>query len=174
MFDKEFEEAWERDDYTQGASERTKRIAERMFLAARKDHYRIGEEVEGRKDGKSKYHRCQVVLSRHGIGYVLKDEVLEHLIDDAQDKPLSEFCRPIITIPDNYTIFKLFNDFIAKREHIALVVDEFGGMAGIVTMEDVIETLLGAEIVDETDRFIDMQSMAMEMSKNQWKNRYKK
>jgi len=104
------------------------------------------------------------------IGYILKDEVLEHLIDDAKDKPLYHFKRDIISVPENYSIFQLFNEFIQKREHIALVVDDFGGMAGLVTMEDIIETLLGAEIVDETDRIVDLQDMA----KEQWKSRYKK
>ena len=104
------------------------------------------------------------------IGYILKDEVLEHLIDDEDDKPLSHFKRDIISVPERYSIFELFNDFIQKREHIALVVDEYGGMAGIVTMEDVVETLLGSEIVDETDKIVDLQDMA----KKQWKSRYKK
>jgi CBS domain containing-hemolysin-like protein len=104
------------------------------------------------------------------VGYVLKDEALEYLIDGEKDKPLRDFKRDIITVHETYSIFRLFNDFIEKREHIALVVDEFGGMCGVVTMEDVIETLLGAEIVDETDKAIDMQ----EMAKRRWKNRDKK
>lgn len=104
------------------------------------------------------------------VGYVLKDTVLEHLIDDDNDKQLSEFKRPIISVPESYRIFQLFNDFIQKREHIALVVDDFGGMSGLVTMEDIVETLLGAEIVDETDKIVDLQDMA----KKQWKNRYNK
>lgn len=104
------------------------------------------------------------------VGYVLKDDVLEHLIDDDKDKPLSQFKRDIISIPESYNILDLFNDFIERREHIALVVDDYGGMAGIVTMEDIVETLLGAEIVDETDKIVDLQDMA----KKQWKNRYKK
>ncbi len=104
------------------------------------------------------------------IGYILKDEVLEHLIDDDQDKELKHFKRDVISVPESYNIFQLFNDFILKREHIALVVDDFGGMAGLVTMEDIVETILGAEIVDETDQIVDLQDMA----KKQWKSRYKK
>lgn len=104
------------------------------------------------------------------IGYVLKDEVLEHLIDDGNEKPLSAFKREIIIVPEVHNIFQLFNDFIEKREHIALVVDEFGGTSGIITMEDIVETLLGTEIVDETDAVVDMQQMA----KDKWKKRFKK
>ncbi|MED5423384.1 MAG: CNNM domain-containing protein, partial [Pseudomonadota bacterium] len=104
------------------------------------------------------------------IGYILKDEVLEHLIDEEEEKTLNAFRRDIITISDKHNIFDLFNEFIEKREHIALVQDSFGGMAGIITMEDIIETLLGAEIVDETDKVVDMQDMA----RKQWKNRYKR
>jgi CBS domain containing-hemolysin-like protein len=76
------------------------------------------------------------------VGYVLKDDVLEHLIDDDKDKPLNQFKRDIISVPESYNILELFNDFIQKREHIALVVDDYGGMAGIVTMEDIVETQL--------------------------------
>ncbi len=108
--------------------------------------------------------------SENIVGYVLKDEVLEHLIDDDQDKLLGSFVREIIAVPENYSVFELFNDFIQKREHIALIVDDFGGIAGLVTMEDIIETLLGAEIVDETDKIVDMQDMA----KKKWRNRYKR
>lgn len=103
-------------------------------------------------------------------GYVLKDEVLEELIDGDGNHPLSKLRRDIIVVEEKHNIFQLFNEFIQKREHIALVTDLYGSMAGIVTMEDVIETLLGAEIVDETDKDIDMQDLA----KRKWKNRLKK
>lgn len=102
------------------------------------------------------------------VGYVLKDDVLEHLVDDDQDQPLSAFMREILVVPESYNIFQLFNDFIKKHEHIALVVDSYGGTAGIVTMEDVIETLLGAEIVDETDTTVDMQDKARQQRKNRF------
>ena len=56
---------------------------------------------------------------------------------------------------------------IAKREHIALVVDEYGSVSGLVTMEDVIETLLGLEIMDESDNVADLQDLA----RKNWENR---
>ena len=64
----------------------------------------------------------------------------------------------------------MFEKFIAKREHFALVVDEYGTTSGIVTMEDVIETLLGHEIMDESDNIADLQLMA----RKNWETRAKK
>lgn len=102
-------------------------------------------------------------------GYILKDEILEHLVEGEQNKLLKTVKREIVSVIETYSIFQLFNDFIQKREHIALVIDEFGGMTGIVTMEDVIETLLGLEIVDETDKNVNMQALA----RRDWKKRLK-
>ena len=94
------------------------------------------------------------------IGYVLKDQVLADIVDGHTDKPLVSLKREIIAVPYDFPILDLFNRFLGTHEQIALVVDEFGGMDGIVTMEDVIETLLGVEIVDESDRTTDMQVLA--------------
>ena len=94
------------------------------------------------------------------IGYVLKDQVLASIVDGHPTDALISLKREIIAVPFDYPILELFNRFLSAREQIALVVDEFGGMDGIVTMEDVIETLLGVEIVDESDRTVDMQVLA--------------
>lgn len=99
------------------------------------------------------------------IGYVLKDEVLEHLIDDNENETLGALARDILIVPESYNMFQLFNDFIEKHEHIALIVDYDGGTAGIVTMEDIVETLLGTEIVDETDTTVNMQEKARQLRK---------
>ena len=102
-------------------------------------------------------------------GYFLKDALLTHLLDGKGDETLSKLRRDIMVVNEAFPITELYNRFLEKREHIALVVDEFGGMAGIVTMEDVIETLLGLEIVDEFDNAVDMQKLARE----NWKKRAK-
>ncbi|WP_439533872.1 CNNM domain-containing protein [Polymorphobacter sp.] len=94
------------------------------------------------------------------LGYVLKDEVLEQIVDGDDKEPLESIMRPIITVPDQESLFALFDRLMKEHEHIASVVDSYGSMVGIVTMEDIVETLLGAEIMDETDRIADMQSHA--------------
>ena len=93
-------------------------------------------------------------------GFILKDELLDNLVKERGDSQIDELRRPIMVIPRAFPLPDLFGRLVEKREHIAVVVDEYGGMAGVVTMEDVIETLLGLEIVDESDHAEDMQSHA--------------
>jgi len=93
-------------------------------------------------------------------GYVLKDEILLNLVEENGDKPLRSIRREVLVVHKTMPIPDLLDMFIIKKEHMALVVDEFGGMEGIVTMEDIIETLLGLEIVDESDNGEDMQALA--------------
>ena len=104
------------------------------------------------------------------VGYVLKDEVLAKIAAGESDAPLSFLRRDIVAVAEDSPIIELFNRFLATREHIALVTGGFGGMAGIVTMEDVIETLIGVEIVDESDRTADMRRLARE----NWQRRAKR
>jgi len=96
----------------------------------------------------------------HITGYVLKTEILSNIINNNGDKTLESIRREIMVIKRDFPLPDLFDRLMTKREHIALVVDEYGGMAGIATMEDVIETLLGMEIVDELDNSEDMQVLA--------------
>ena len=93
-------------------------------------------------------------------GFILKDELLSNIINENGDKLLGDIRRDIQIVNEQMPIPDLFNRLMEGREHIALVVDEFGGMAGIVSMEDVIETLLGMEIMDELDNIEDMQRLA--------------
>jgi len=86
--------------------------------------------------------------------------VLAGLLDGRGDEPIVNLRREIVTVGETYPITGLFETLRARQEHLAVVMDDFGGLAGIVTMEDVIETLLGLEIVDETDETTDMRELA--------------
>ncbi len=100
-------------------------------------------------------------------GYVLLSDALAQVADDVHDTPLSELRRDIVAVPGNQSLLEVFEGLVEGREHIALVIDEYGGTSGIVTMEDVIETLLGLEITDETDKTEDMQMLA----RDRWRDR---
>lgn len=94
------------------------------------------------------------------VGYVLKDDVLTAIIEDQGDLPLKSLQRKLLMIKEDIGLADLFDKLMAEREHIALAIDQYGVMQGLVSTEDVIETLLGLEIVDETDSVADMQTLA--------------
>lgn len=96
-------------------------------------------------------------------GFVLKDEILVDVIEKNFNKKLSDLKREIEVVFENYPIHKLFGEMIKNNEQIVMVIDEYGGMEGIVTLEDVVETLIGLEIVDETDLHKDMRILAKEV-----------
>ena len=103
-------------------------------------------------------------------GYVLRDDILLNLAETQDHIMLKALRRDIIVVHRTVPIPDLLDTFLIKKEHMALVVDEFGGMEGIVTMEDIIETLLGLEIVDESDNEADMQALA----RSNWERRAKR
>lgn len=119
-----------------------------------------------------KFSRIPVYKDKsHNItGFVLKDDVLEELVENKGKKLISDIKREIKMISDNQPIPELFNQLIKNKAHIAIVVDEFGNMIGLITMEDIIETLLGLEIMDESDNIEDMQLLA----RKNWENRAKR
>lgn len=96
------------------------------------------------------------------IGYVLRQSILERLAEDKFDMRLSEIKRPILSFAESTEVSDIWEELISKKEHISAIIDEYGCMRGIVTMEDVIETMLGFEIVDEKDTVPDMQVFARE------------
>lgn len=93
-------------------------------------------------------------------GYVRRANVLEMLAQDKFAMPVGEIARPILMFPETAKVSDIWQKLLEKKEHISVITDEYGCMRGIVTMEDVIETMLGVEIVDECDTIEDMQAMA--------------
>lgn len=104
------------------------------------------------------------------MGYVLKYQALESIAKDKFDTQLKEIKRPVLMTSENTLVPALFKDLLKKQEHLSVIIDEFGDVAGIVTMEDIIETIIGIEIIDETDNDVDLQKLA----KEKWKVRAKK
>jgi CBS domain containing-hemolysin-like protein len=100
-------------------------------------------------------------------GYVLRDDVLQAVAEDRHEEPLSALRREILVIPEEFPLPRVFAELLSRREHIALVLAPYGGTQGIVTMEDVIETLLGLEIMDEVDQTENMRQLA----RRRWEER---
>jgi CBS domain containing-hemolysin-like protein len=103
-------------------------------------------------------------------GYVFRQRVFEKLAEDQHELKLKDIKREIVIVPDSIVLFNLWEKLLEAKEHIAVIVDEYGGLDGIVTMEDIIETLLGLEIIDEKDTVTDMQKYA----RDRWKERQTK
>jgi CBS domain containing-hemolysin-like protein len=93
-------------------------------------------------------------------GIVLRHRVYEAFGNGEGDKPLKKLLQPVHAVPEAATVADALAQFVERREHLFLAIDEHGGVAGIVTLEDAIETLLGEEIVDETDQVADMRQLA--------------
>lgn len=102
-------------------------------------------------------------------GFVRKDDVLISTTQKRGDDILKSLKRTIIAVPESVSLTSLLERFLKDRQHIAIVVNEYGGADGLVTLEDLIETLMGLEIMDETDDVEDMRSLA----RKQWLDRAK-
>lgn len=100
-------------------------------------------------------------------GYILRMEALQLIAEDKFDVTLGEIRRSIPSFQEDRTLDEIWDEMISKDEPISVVIDEYGSFQGILTLEDVIETILGNEIVDERDEVRDMQQLA----KERWKKR---
>ena len=91
-----------------------------------------------------------------------------------KDVAIEEIMMPVITLNENIPVSKALNTFIKKREHMFIVLDNYDQTEGIVTLEDCIETLLGLEIMDESDTTADMRTLALQKMKEKRKERESK
>jgi CBS domain containing-hemolysin-like protein len=104
------------------------------------------------------------------IGVVFLSKILEMNSDGKSDVRMEELAAELSTVSPDDSVATLLEEFLKKREHVFLVVDEYGTTQGIITLEDAVETLLGAEIVDESDSVEDMRLLAREL----WEKRRKR
>jgi len=105
----------------------------------------------------------------HITGFVLKDDIQHLLVEDKDDVKLSTLKRDLTMVNQDMLLPGLFDTLLEKRIHLSIVVDEYGSVRGLVTQEDMFETLLGIEIVDEMDSDVDLQKLA----RKKWEERAK-
>ena len=123
-----------------------------------------------KKNKKIKFSRiplyCQEI--ENITGYIFLQDYIEKISDKKNLKSkLKSLRRDILKVPNSINVFALFNQLLEKKEHISIVIDEYGGFVGVITLEDILETLIGKEIIDESDQEVDMQKFA----RQKWKNK---
>lgn len=131
----------------------------------------VGEAVESREA----FPFSRLIVSGETIddvkGFVLSRELLLAAVRGEKDRPVADFERDMPRVPETTDLDTIFDILVEGEAHIALIQDEFGGTAGILTMEDVLETLLGTEIVDEHDEDVDLRKVARRQARERLKAR---
>ncbi len=94
------------------------------------------------------------------VGYVLAQQVNAAEMQSRPGAKLHSIAKPMTLVPETKNCLELLIQFLKQRLHMAIVIDEYGGVDGLITLEDILETMLGAEIVDETDQAVDLQEEA--------------
>ncbi len=140
----------------------------RTVVVAAPARISVGEFYEKYKD--TPFSRIPVYSETRDqiTGFILRHDVYKHILEEKDPNvALAELRRDLVLVQEETPLHDAFELMLQNREHIAAVVDEFGGLAGVVTMEDAVETLLGMEIVDEIDDEVDMQQLA----RQKWRDR---
>lgn len=124
------------------------------------------KEAQAKLDLKN-YSRIPVYAEDHEdiVGVVMRRKIYEELAAGRTDTKMSQLMRPVHFVLDSMALDKVLRNFLELRDHLFVAIDEYGGMCGVVSLEDVLEEILGKEIVDETDRVDDMQMLARKKRK---------
>ena len=100
------------------------------------------------------------IRDRDIVGIVLRKDLGRYVSNGETDKKLLDIMQPVHFVLESLTVDKLLLEFLESRLHLFVVLDEYGGLAGVVSLEDVLEEMLGREIVDETDAVADLREAA--------------
>ena len=135
-------------------------LTPRSVIFALEDNQTVGQVMDEHED----INFSRIPIFHENIdeinGIVYKDTLLETMADDYFEKTMAQIADPVDWVYEEQTVEAVLNKFTKTRSHMFIVKDEFGGTTGIVTLEDCIETLLGVEIMDESDEVADMRELA--------------
>jgi CBS domain containing-hemolysin-like protein len=142
----------------------------RSVIAAFEDHETVQSVMDNNRP--IRFSRIPIYNDDldHIQGMVHRYKILEASSHDLDNLKIVELMTPIHTIPEDISVAAALDQFIKRRDHVFIVVDEYGSTSGLVSLEDAVETLLGVEIVDEFDSVADMRQFALE----QWRERKQK
>ena len=142
-------------------------LTPRSVIYALEDNQTVGQVMDTDED--INFSRIPIFHENidNVVGIVFKDTLLETMADDYFEKTMAEICEPVDTVFEKESVESVLNKFTKNRSHIFIVKDEFGGTTGLVTLEDCIETLLGVEIMDESDEVADMRKLAKDQLRQQ-------
>ncbi len=93
-------------------------------------------------------------------GIIMRKDVLLAAAEQKTSLTLTKLMRPVHFVPETAPLNRILIDFFERRQHLFVVVDEYGSMTGIISMEDILEEIVGREIIDESDRTKDMRELA--------------
>jgi len=135
----------------------------RTVMVALQAETTVGQAYEG--GGRIPYSRLPLYGKDRDdvLGFVLREEILVAHLQGRDEAPVSTLRRDLLSVPATSALTGLMDALLKRRQHIAVVVGEFGETCGLVTLEDLVETLIGEEIMDEGDRVADMQVMARQL-----------
>ncbi|MDP6500853.1 MAG: hemolysin family protein [Candidatus Marinimicrobia bacterium] len=135
-------------------------LTPRSVIFALEDNQTVGQVMDAHED--INFSRIPIFHENIDeiIGIVYKDTLLETMADDYFEKSMADIVDPVDWVYEEQTVESVLNKFTKTRSHMFIVKDEFGGTTGLVTLEDCIETLLGVEIMDESDEVADMRELA--------------
>lgn len=127
------------------------------------------------RDQRRFLHHSRIPVFEHEdseeiVGIVYRRHIMEALANDQDSLRIQDIMRPVRFVLETVTLDRLLTQFLESRNHLMVVLDEYGGLAGVVTLEDVMEDILGKEIVDETDQVVDMRELALQRKRQLTKN----
>ena len=137
----------------------------RSVMSTLKADMTVADALAAVRENQNQFSRLPIRIENESgiediVGYVTVHDLITAEHTQERETPLQTIAKPITAVPDTANCLGVLTTFLKQRRHIALVVDEFGSVFGLVTLEDLVETALGTEIVDETDQVTDLRARA--------------